>query len=652
MPSLSIRHIGARPRAIASAMAAACATLPFWAGAQATPAGADAPGAGAAGRQRVSLYSVINLGPEPLSAELNERGQAAFTTLNSFGIRSWFFDGERTRDIGSLGGGDATVYALNNKGVVVGNSSTGEVRNRVLGFVWSAAAGMRALPGESPTTANDINDHNVIVGVTEPPPQSGLSARAVRWNPDGGVTLLGPPPFSLSEASAVNHRGYATGYADLPDTISATVWDPAGNQTDLGSLDRQLGFGEFINERNEVAGVVDGPGEAQRRGFFWSRDTGMVPIDAGGILALSDLNNRGEIVGGGLVAGAERAFQWTLGRGLVPLPLGPDAGSYATDINEHGEVAGITYAAAGGAMRAVRWPAYDAAPIDLNTRLYRAPPGLVLRAAVAINDNGLILADSNAGLVMLRPGRRGTDAPVAGPIAGLPRTVTLGQTLAPTIDFVDDAGAHTASVTWQDGCASSTPTVVESGGSGQARLQHTFCAAGFNAVRVRITDAGGHYTELEQDYLVEAPTVAALSGSGTLPAAAATVGSAAARHLRAAPLRFAVWAPLAGAVAGTGAPALRLSGPFHFNSERVTGVTTSGRQARVEGVGRLNGRDGYRFALEARDGAAAQGGGRLRLRITHVDAATGAERADYDNGATAAAADRTALTEGALTLRN
>ncbi|UUZ55844.1 hypothetical protein LP419_10370 [Massilia sp. H-1] len=43
--------------------------------------------------------------------------------------------------------------------------------------------------------------------------------------------------------------------------------------------------------------------------------------------------------------------------------------------------------------------------------------GLVLRAGAAINDDGAILAYSNAGLVLLRPGKRGTDAPVLGPVA-------------------------------------------------------------------------------------------------------------------------------------------------------------------------------------------------------------------------------------------
>jgi hypothetical protein len=53
--------------------------------------------------------------------------------------------------------------------------------------------------------------------------------------------------------------------------------------------------------------------------------------------------------------------------------------------------------------RAVYWN--DVAnPVDLNTRLYRLPPGWCC-IRQAINDSGSIVADSNAGLVLLRPGK-------------------------------------------------------------------------------------------------------------------------------------------------------------------------------------------------------------------------------------------------------
>lgn len=101
------------------------------------------------------------------------------------------------------------------------------------------------------------------------------------------------------------------------------------------------------------------------------------------------------------------------------------------------------------------------------------------------------------------------------------------------------------------------------------------------------------------------------------------------------------------------------SGPFHFRSDQVTATAADGQQARIEGTGRLNGRAGYRFLLDPHAGGGKQGASpdRLSVRVTHVDAATGLEVADYDNRApimakAAPGPDRTVLLEGGLKLRN
>jgi hypothetical protein len=304
----------------------------------------------------------------------------------------------------------------------------------------------------------------------------------------------------------------------------------------------------------------------------------------------------------------------------------------------------------------VRWPGVTT-PIDLNARLFRAPAGLIVQAGQAINESGAILAHSNAGLVLLRPGTRGTDAPVLGPIVSLPRTVQVGQDLTLTVGFVDNAPlqTHQASVVWTDGCTSPAPTIREAGGSGQVTLRHRFCAAGFQAVRIKVTDSGGRSTELVQDVVVEDPAQATLTGAGTLRGGTAPAGRVASN----VPLRFSLWSPLGGSQTIVAAkPVVLLAGPFNFRSEQVASATRDGLQARVTGTGRFNGRSGYRFTVEARDGA-QQGQDRLRVRITHTDAA-GADVVDYDNAAPAnlraaadtAALDHSVVADGGLTVRN
>ena len=650
-----------RAMALAVAGAAAGALAAMFSSSPATaaatgPATSAAPAITPAG----TVYSIINLGPDSGgTALLNERGQAAFNSFNYYGGTNGYFDGDRIREIGTLGGSYTEISAMNNQGVVVGSSEDGAEHSNVLGFTWTAAGGMRALPGTSVASAEAINDLNYIAGLNA---EAGISARAVRWNPGGGITPLGPRPTSLSEASAINQLNVATGFADSASgIINATLWDASGKPTNLGTLGGSRAFGFHINARSEVAGRSDITGNTREIGFFWRHLGGMLPIDGGGPLTdVADLNDRTEAVGYTLRSDERLvAYKWTPTSGLTQLPSLSFRDTVASDINNGGDIVGSAQLPVGqgyAASRAVRWGGVTA-PVDLNTRLYRAPAGLIVHSGHAINDAGVILANSNAGLVMLRPGTRGTDAPVLGPIATLPRSVELGQDFTLTVGFVDNAvtQTHKASVVWTDGCPSPAPTVREAAGTGQVTLRHRFCATGFQAVRLRVTDSGGRSTEVLQDVLVEDPAQASVSGTGTLRAGTAATG----RTTSAAPLHFSLWTPLGGSSQRPGAAGAMLSGPFQFRSDQVASVSREGQLARVSGTGRFNGRVGYRFTLEAHDGGSQNGAtDRLRVRITHVDATTDTEVVDYDNAAPAnlraatSARDLSTVADGSLTLRN
>jgi uncharacterized membrane protein len=449
------------------------------------------------------VYSVINLDPEggafPL---LNEKGQAAVGSF-VFGTQR-FFDGDRLHDLGSLGGGFTVARGLNNRGVVVGltidaTPPFGDMR----AFTWTVSRGMRALPGAPGSIAYDINDKNQVVGLL---PVPEVSRRAVRWDPDGRIVFLGPLPLSGSEAYAINNHALAGGFMDVAPAgqIHATVWNPAGALTDLGTLGGFRAFSLFVNEHGNVAGYSDNTTNDTELGFSWNRYDGLVPTGAqgGGIRLVADQNDRGQIVGDTDFPGGNGGYLWSRSLGLRLLPRGPGVETDAFAVNNLTQtVGGIRLA--GGEQRAVRWDGL-AAPIDLNTRLYRPPAGLVLQAGAAINDKGDILAYSNAGLVLLRPGKHGTDAPVLGPIRKLPRNVNVGEDVNLALGFVDNSPTqtHTATVDWNDGCTSPYPLVSEAGGVGEVRFQHHFCSAGYYFVTVRVTDSGGRTTEQQRDVVV------------------------------------------------------------------------------------------------------------------------------------------------------
>jgi hypothetical protein len=486
------------------------------------PSAAADPAAGACATE----YSVVNLGPDAGLAVLNQRGQVAFATW-SFpvdAIYNGFFDGRRVYTLGSLGGPYTMLKGLNEQGVVVGQSQDAKLDYRA--FSWTVAGGMRALPGPTLADAYAINNRNQIAGVVRAEGQQ-FYTRANRWDPNGTLTRLGPPPARLSTARAINDSGVSVGDSEVQLNDShAMVWDLAGKATDLGTFGGSQSTATQINASGQVLGTYYKEGRGI--GFLWSRTRGMVRIGPDtGDQYVTALNDNGEVTGNNLIVDSDpayryRPFIWSLGRGMRSLPLGGAAEGRVNALNNRRQMVGYLQRMADdpGSRRAAYWNDVSN-PVDLNTRLYRAPAGLVLYAANKINDNGTIVADSNAGLVLLRPGRVGTAAPVLGAIAGgaADGALKLGDTVDFSVNFVDSAVAesHVASASVNDACPQATPSLREQRGLGDVSLRHTFCRAGAFTLKVKVTDRAGNATQVQRRLVVNDPAVATRAGSGAAP---------------------------------------------------------------------------------------------------------------------------------------
>ena len=451
-------------------------------------------------------YSVINLGPTTFGRTLlNENGQAAFDG-GLFDVHT-FFDGDRLHEVGSLGGAYTSMLALNNRGALVGNSlDAGRPHGDIRAFIWTLAGGMRALPGPANANAWAINDRNQVAGKIDT--QYNYSLRAVRWESDGRLVPLGPDSAPRSEAFVINDAGVVGGYTEAADgRFHATLWGGSSKLIDLGPVNGDIASVSFLNERGEAAGVAYDAANNLHRSFFWSPRGGLVTIrtDRAGYSPLAAMNDRGEVAGITYNGDRSAAYVWSRARGLAFLPRNGAAQTEVAAINNHTQIAGAVRSA-GGAPRAALWDGVSN-PVDLTSRLIRPPTGLVLYTALAINDAGVILANSNAGMVMLRPGMRGTDAPVLGPVTGLPESAAVGQEVQLRLSFVDNAPGqyHSASVEWGDRCPSPHPLVRESQGVGTIMLQHRFCAAGTYFPTIRVADSGGRATTAYQMVTVNAP---------------------------------------------------------------------------------------------------------------------------------------------------
>jgi probable HAF family extracellular repeat protein len=261
-------------------------------------------------------------------------------------------------------------WGVNENGDVVGELMVNSARQGA--FRRSAAGVLTALPGFSGGTApgyrlaEDINDAGQIVGYAVLP-TSFSHIRAAVWQPDNTITNLGDLPGGIAtHAYSITNAGVVSGISGvLPhDRVLAYRYDPVNGMVDLGTLGgMESRVGWAINE----AGVVVG--------FAHTGPVGQVdnwPIF--------------------------HAFRWSDG---VMTDLGVQPGdnhSYATAINNHGDIVGLGMFNNGALEpqpRALLWR--NGQIIDLNTRI---PPGTGyhLRVANAINDSGWILVEGSQSL--------------------------------------------------------------------------------------------------------------------------------------------------------------------------------------------------------------------------------------------------------------
>ncbi|MDB5962951.1 MAG: hypothetical protein JWP59_4245 [Massilia sp.] len=595
-------------------------------------------------------YRVVNLGTGELTRlpVINASGQVAFSLFDGGAPLAAFFDGRKVVPLGTLGGLETYASALNDSGQVTGFSTRDNSPVPRFGaFRWSAATGMidiGTLNGGS-SSGNAINNKGEVAGnsgaALEPP-------HAFRWNSTSGIEYLGSLSGDLSSAVAINDSGLIAGFSNAASgDAHSFVWTRRNGIEDIGTLGGAFSYPQAVGARGEVAGYSY-TAAGHYRAYLWTRAGGMRDLGAPGgvdsfVLAMSPQAHIAGVIN--LTSGNQHAMAWTASAGMVDLGTFGGAGSRAASVNNLGQVVGWALDK-NQAMRAFSWNRGQALA-DLNGRLVNAPAGLVLESADAVSDNGAIVASSNAGLVLLRPvGQDSLPAPVVGPVQA-PALLRAGAAASVSVAFTDaqPSDIHRVTLDWGD-ASMETAIVTERGGAGSASASHVYREAGVYGIRARVTDSAGNSTTVRREVVVEAASQKA-AGSGRVLAPAG-----ADRHApqQAGPAWFSFVAP--GAQAS--------GGKLYFNTTRLDFQSTAmsaapagaaalsasagGQAWQLSGTGKLNGKDGYRYALTVASGAQGQFG----LRIWHSDPVTRAEVVDFDNGQAPAAARGTTLVQGAI----
>jgi len=287
----------------------------------------------------------------------------------------------RMIDLGTLGGPNASVGGLNDRGeVTVGGADTGMsdplgedacgfgTYQTCLSFVWHD--GNRVLIptlGGNNNDVNTVNNRGRVLAISETAtrdpsciaPQA-LGVEAFIWNPISGHIDRLPPLAgdSASEGYGFNEQEDVAGWSgacgkgvdDFTNAHQAVLWRN-GKPVGLGSLGGSVAIPFAMNNRDQIVGASLLPGNAVYHAFLWTSDDGMrdlgtLPGDSFSIA--NNINSSGQVAAQSCdVSSNCRATIWDKGvmtdlNALIP------SGSplfllFANSINDSGAVVGAAY---------------------------------------------------------------------------------------------------------------------------------------------------------------------------------------------------------------------------------------------------------------------------------------------------------------------
>jgi probable HAF family extracellular repeat protein len=276
----------------------------------------------------VNLGTLRGGGFESLANAVNNRGQVVGFALNTvpdscaiFGTqqRAFLWQDGLMRDLGTLGGGQATADQINEAGQIIGAAAT-------------ESLGVDGCPIFHPYFWQNGTMHD--------------------------IGTLGGTGFDLRFLS---DRGEVVGGSNVVRSPGDEVPHPflwsKGRLTDLGTLGGTQGSANWINDSGDIVGWAElpGPDPEDHHGFLWKNgnmtDLGVLPGDSCSYAA--SINSHGQVVGTSEieefchteVSTGHHAFLWEKGGPMIDLNtlIPPGAGlklTYAFGINDHGVIAG------------------------------------------------------------------------------------------------------------------------------------------------------------------------------------------------------------------------------------------------------------------------------------------------------------------------
>ena len=216
----------------------------------------------------------------------------SLSTVHGF-IRS----GKHVKMLGTLGGRDGRVLALDDNGLAVGDADLKAGGRHAFLAKGSSITDLGTLPTGTYSSAYCISNTDIIAGVAD---IDGKHKHAVCWK-NGKIADLGALPGGTdSSARSVNDKGQIVGYSETPTGYHAFLYTDGAMQ-DLGTLGSDPSMASGINNAGDVVGssALSGFGH---HAFLWRNGqlidlNTRTPKDSGWILTSAySINDKGQIV--------------------------------------------------------------------------------------------------------------------------------------------------------------------------------------------------------------------------------------------------------------------------------------------------------------------------------------------------------------------